>query len=179
MAVLCSLSSARRALGRLGDLMAAEPRTQVGPGAVPPRRQLSSRLDGMTQHKSVNDCIDGLADMPGSPVEVEGVLNTTVAGHLGTREHWLLHYPKAERRPDASGNPSAPRSRLLLEFGDGSIRPNLEALARWKDKRVRVHGIVRPAKTPMALSDASSAYYTHLEVYSIQRVTSNQRREDA
>jgi hypothetical protein len=133
----------------------------------------------MTQHESVNDCLDRLADMLGAPVEVEGVLNTTFAGHLGRHESWLLHYPKAERRPNAASNASAQHSRLLLEFGDGSIRPNLEALTRWEDKRVRVHGIVRPPKIPMALSDASSAYCIHLEVYSIQRVTSEQRREDA
>lgn len=133
----------------------------------------------MTHHKSVNDCLDHLADMVGTPLEVEGVLTSTLAGDLRGHEHWLLHYPKAERRSDAAGTPSAQQSRLLLEFGDGSIRPNPDALARWEDKRVRVHGIVRPAKTPMALSDPSSAYYIHLEVYSVQRVTSEQRREDA
>jgi hypothetical protein len=133
----------------------------------------------MTQHTSVNDCLDRLDGLLDTPLEVEGVLNTTFAGHLDRHEYWLLHYPRAERRPDVHGDPSALGSRLLLEFGDGSIRPNLKAMARWEDKRVRVHGIVRPAKTPTSMSDPSSAYYTHLEVYSIQRLTSEQRREDA
>ena len=133
----------------------------------------------MTHHKSVNDCLDRLAEMVGTPLEVEGVLTSTPASDLRGHEYWLSHYPKAERRPEAPGNSSAQGSRLLLEFGDGSIRPNPEALARWGDKRVRVHGIVRPAKTPMALSDGSSAYCIHLAVYSVQRVTSEQRREDA
>ena len=131
----------------------------------------------MPHHKSVNDCLDHLAAMVGGPLEVEGVLTSTLAPDLGGHEYWLLHYPKTERRVVATGSPSAQASRLLLEFGDGSIRPNPEALARWQDKRVRVHGIVTPAKTPMALSDRSSAYCIHLAVYSAQRVTSEQRRE--
>lgn len=132
----------------------------------------------MTQHTSVNDVLDHVAEMLGAPAEVEGVLNASFAGHLGTHEYWLLHYPKTERRSEGGHGQSEKQSRLLLEFGDGSIRPNSAALARWEGKRVRVHGILRPAKTPAALSDVSSAYYSHLEVHSLQRVTSEQRRED-
>lgn len=133
----------------------------------------------MTLHKSVNDCLECLEDMLNTPLEVEGVLKTTFAGHLGRHEHWLLHYPRAERKADASNKSKTLVSRLLLEFGVGSIRPNLESLARWEDKRVRVHGIVRPARIPEAMSDSSSAYCTHLEVFSIQRLASEQRREGA
>lgn len=132
----------------------------------------------MTQYKSVNNVLNHIAEMLCTPTEVEGVLNASFAGYLGTHEYWLLHYPKAERRSGSGSDQATQRSRLLLEFGDGSIRPNSMALTRWEGKRVRVHGIVRPAKTPVALSDASSAYFPHLEVYSIQRVTSEQRREE-
>ena len=132
----------------------------------------------MTLHKTVNDTLDHI---DGSPLEVEGVLNSSFAGHLGRHEYWLLHYPKTERSSGGSVNQSAQRSRLLLEFGDGSIRPNPVALTRWEGKRIRVHGIAWPAKTSPSLDfyEGSIAYYPRLEVYSVQRVTSEQRREDS
>lgn len=134
----------------------------------------------MTQHKTVNDTVDHIDQLCGSPLEVEGVLKASPGG-VGEREYWLLHYPKAERRSAGNVRQTAQLSGLLLDFGDGSIRPNPVALARWEGKRIRVHGIVWPAKTSSSSDfyEGSVAYYPHIEVYSVQRVTSEQRREDA
>ncbi len=132
----------------------------------------------MTQHTTVNDTIDHIERLCGSPLEVEGVLKAS-PGSVGDREYWLLHYPKAERRSAGNVSQTAHRSGLLLDFGDGSIRPNPVALAQWEGKRVRVHGIVWPAKQSSDFYEGGAAYYPHIEVYSVQRVTSEQRREDA
>lgn len=128
----------------------------------------------MTQHRSVDDALDHIHELGGRPVELEGILDTSFGWALDRLEYWLLHYPKAERRP---GN----LSRLALEFGDGSIRPNPLALARWEGKRIRVHGVVHPPKSPSSSGpfEGNGAYCVHLEVHSVQRVSSEQRKEGA
>lgn len=130
----------------------------------------------MAQPRSVNDTLDRIDELRGHAVEVEGVLDVVFVPHLGLHEYGLLHYPAAER-----GRASGPArgERLFLEFGTGSIRPNEVALARWEGKRVRVHGVAWPPEVSIVagLSDAAGAYSPRLDVYSIQRVTSGQRRE--
>lgn len=134
----------------------------------------------MTQHISVNDTLDSINELRGSPVEVEGVLDSSFDGCAGRPEYWLLHYPKAERRSAATSPQSTQPSRLWLSFGDGSLRPNPSALTRWEGKRVRVHGIVWPAKTTgEGIFEGNSAYHAHVEVYSVQRVASEQRKEES
>lgn len=133
----------------------------------------------MSQHISVNDTLDRISELAGSPVEVEGVLDSSFDGCLGRSEYWLLHYPKAERRTAATTPQSVQPSRLWLAFGDGSLRPNPVALTRWNGKRVRVQGIAWPARTASEdLFAGNSVYYAHLEVYSIQRLASEQRKEE-
>lgn len=132
----------------------------------------------MTQHRSVNETLNHIEQLCGQPVEVEGILNTSFDCSQRIHEYWLLHFPKAERRSDESSYQSR-QSGLWLEFGDGSIQPNRSALVRWEGKRVRVHGVVYPAKPPSALNlfEGNSGYFAHLEVYSIQRVSSEQRKD--
>jgi hypothetical protein len=131
----------------------------------------------MTQHISVNDTLDRINELAGRPVEVEGVLDSSFDSCLGRSEYWLLHYPKAERRTAATAPQSTKPSRLWLAFGDGSLRPNPVALTRWDGKRVRVLGIARPARTTSEdLFSGNSAYYAHVEVFSIQRLASEQRK---
>jgi hypothetical protein len=129
--------------------------------------------------RSVNETLTQLDELHGMPVEVEGVLDTWSEGTINGYE--LLHYPKVERRTGADKDPTH-QSSLWLHFGIGSIQPNRSVLARWVGKRVRVHGIVYCAKSLNrefeALSDPLSIWPVHLEVYSVQRVTSDQRKED-
>lgn len=135
----------------------------------------------MTRCRSVNEALDQIRELGGGPVEVEGILDArrSVDGALRTHEYWLLHYPAAERRPGGGQDRSMQDSRLWLEFGEGSIRPNPRALERWEGKRVRVHGIVHPPKSPSSIDpfEGNWVYHAHLEVYSVQRVTSEQRKD--
>jgi hypothetical protein len=135
----------------------------------------------MTSHCTVNDTLARLDELSGQPLEVEGVLGSSLDDGLGGRHYWLLHYPKAERAPEGRSLPAPSAGGLWLAFGDGSLRPNATALARWEGKRVRIHGIAWTPRTsaPAGGLDDRAAYHPHLEVYSIQRVTSQQRREDA
>jgi hypothetical protein len=145
------------------------------------RQSLS--FGAMTQHRSVNETLDGIATLHSQPVEVEGILD---ASFEGSREGYeLLHYPKVERREEGVEGGLACHWSLWLEFGHGSIQPNRLVLDRWKGKRVRVHGVVHASKTlqaswtavdPLSI-DPWGIWRAHLEVHSIQRVTSGQRRE--
>lgn len=72
---------------------------------------------------------------------------------------------------------------MYLHFGVGSIQPNTVALAKWVGKRVRVHGIIYSAKARGrefdVLSDPLCVWPVQIEVYSVQRVTSDQRTANA
>jgi hypothetical protein len=124
----------------------------------------------------VSDVLERLEDLHGTAVQVEGVLTTSRSGTGGGYE--LLHYPGAERQE--LNDPQ--QFKLWLEFGTGSIKPNNTVLTRWIGKRVRVHGIAcRPKyllnpSVECSMSDPS-CWQAHLEVYSVQRVTSEQRRQ--
>lgn len=131
----------------------------------------------MTSPRSVNEVLDQLETEHAAPVWIEGILE---ALNDGTNDGYeLLHYPKAERRTDGS---SRGPIGLWLHFGAGSIQPNRLVLSKWLGKRVRVRGIVRCAggtresHTPGALSDPLY-WRPHLEVYSVQRVTSEERKQ--
>jgi hypothetical protein len=137
----------------------------------------------MTQHRSINETLDLIAKLDGQAVEVEGILGVSFDGMRQGYE--LLHYPKAERRDDRCEDGQIHLASLWLEFGDGSIRPNGAVLARWAGKRVRVHGVVNADKSACAHPafdggtgvDPWGILRAHIEVYSIQRVTSEQRKE--
>lgn len=133
----------------------------------------------MTSCRSVNDTLAKLDELSGSAVQVEGILTTSSIGSMDGYE--LSHYPSAERQISHNGDPSN-QSGLWLEFGTGSIQPDHSVLTKWVGKRVRVHGVAQRAKylqvpgEPHAMSD-HSCWQAHLEVYSVQRVTSEQRRQ--
>lgn len=124
----------------------------------------------MTAHLSVNAVLDRIGELDGQPVEIEGVLGPPAFDG----DYELLHYPKAERR-DANAS-------FLLMFGHGSIQPNRLTLARWVGKRVRVHGVAYSGDDQAGREserfDAWFEFRPHVEVYSIQRVTSEQRKEN-
>ncbi|MCO5358773.1 hypothetical protein [Acidovorax kalamii] len=99
----------------------------------------------------------------------------------------FLHDPKSERRGDDEIEGAIYRSSGWLAFENGSIQPHLAALERWMGKRARVQGI---AQTKNTMPIASREFHHHggfgppgfwparLEPYSIQRVTSEIRREE-
>jgi hypothetical protein len=130
----------------------------------------------MISYRTVGDILERLEELHGMPVQVEGVLTTSRSGVGGGYE--LLQYPGTER-PKLS---DPQQFKLWLEFGTGSIKPNNTVLTRWIDKRVRVHGIACRPKCLLnpavecSMSDPS-CWQAHLEVYSVQRVTSEQRRQ--
>ena len=131
-------------------------------------------------HSSVNQLLDDTPSSDGRPVQVEGVLGAQPEGYE------LLHYPKAERRANDEVDGPIYRSSVWLSFGNGSIQPNVTALSRWLGKRVRVHGVLMTTANP----SPSREFHHHggfgpygfwlaaLEVYSIQRLTSEERREN-
>ncbi|WP_140426299.1 hypothetical protein [Acidovorax sp. Root275] len=100
----------------------------------------------------------------------------------------LLHDPKSERRGDDEIEGPIYQSSVWLAFGNGSIQPHQAALERWIGKRVREQGI---AQTTNTMPIASREFHHHggfgpygfwsarLEAYSIQRVTSEIRREES
>ena len=126
----------------------------------------------MTSYCSVNDALERLDELLRFPLEVEGILEAANPLESG---YELLHYPAAERAGGASKDP-AHRSSIWLHFGAGSIQPNHGVLAKWIGKRVRVHGVVNGPPAFTALSDPLGAWPAHIEVYSVQRTTSQQRR---
>jgi hypothetical protein len=129
--------------------------------------------------RSVNQLLDELNSVEDAPIEVEGVLNAQPEGYE------LLHYPKSERRGNDEVEEPIYRSNVWLAFGNGSLQPNHSALARWLGKRVRVHGIVQTASSPLPSREFHhhggfgpyGFWLAQLEVYSIQRVTAEARRE--
>jgi len=126
----------------------------------------------MKDCRSVHEVLSSIALDESGPVEVEGILVARETSSLRGPEYWLLNYPKGD---------GDPRFCLLLEFGYGSIRPNHTALARWIDKRVRVQGLSRSARSLSNPSDIwdQASFSPHIEVYSIQRLTAAQRRKGA
>jgi hypothetical protein len=129
----------------------------------------------MSTFRSVNQAISQLDELRGQPVELEGVLEAAGLMPIG---YELLHYPAAERATGTNKD-ARHRSSIWLHFGTGSVQPNRTALARWCGKRVRVHGIVYSAPEFTALSDPLGSWPAHIEVYSVQRVTKDQRRQVA
>jgi hypothetical protein len=133
----------------------------------------------MTQHRTVNQTLDQLEELHGQPVEIEGILGIKPEGYE------LLHYPKAERRPDNGNEGPIHESSLWLAFGSGSIKPNPSVLSRWEGKRVRIHGVVYSAKSLPVVKGFEGHggfgpwgfWRAQVEPYSIQRVTSEQRKE--
>ena len=130
----------------------------------------------MTSNRSVNEALDQIESLHGLPVQVEGVLE---ASNDGAHEGYeLLHYPKTERRTEDSRASVG----LWLQFGLGSIQPNRPVLSKWLGKRVRVQGIAYGAECTRephragALSDPLF-WRAYLEVYSVQRVTSEERKQ--
>lgn len=128
--------------------------------------------------RTVNDVLDQAIELNGQPVEVEGILTVQPEGYH------LLHFPKSERRDDRTDDGPIYRSSLWLATGSGSLQQNHSVLGRWCGKRVRVHGIVHSS-----LSQPSQTFHGHggygpfgfwpaqVMPYSVQRVTSGQRRE--
>ncbi len=131
----------------------------------------------MAVHRTVHEVLDSLPKLEGQPVELEGVLGAEPEGYE------VLHYPKAERRANSLDEGPILRSSIWLEFGIGSIQPNRQVLNRWQGKRVRIHGIVhspepRPATVFGKGGFGPSGFWpAAVEVYSIQRVTAEQRHE--
>lgn len=131
----------------------------------------------MKAHRSVHDVLDSLAALDGQAVEIEGVLGTETEGYE------VLHYPKSQRRAATAADGPIYLSSLWLEFGTGSIQPNRQALKRWDGKRVRVHGIVHAPEARPATAFGKGGFGPYgfwpaaIEVYSIQRATSEQRVE--
>ena len=127
-------------------------------------------------HRSVNQIFNEFCSTNGSPVEVEGILNLQPEGYE------LLHYPKAERRDSEKIEGSS----VWLVFGNGAIQPNHSALSRWLGKRVRAHGILKTCSNLVESREFHQhggygpygLWLAQLEVYSIQRVTSEVRKEN-
>lgn len=126
-------------------------------------------------HRSVNQAFDEFASTNGSPLEIEGILNLQSEGYE------LLHYPKAERRD--SGR--VERLSVWLVFGNGAIQANNSALSHWIGKRVRAQGIFKTSANLLPSHEFHhhggfgpyGLWLAQLEVYSIQRVTSEVRKE--
>ena len=129
----------------------------------------------MTNPLTINEALDRITELNGMPVELEGILASEPEGYH------LLHYPKAERKPDyldLSGHRYPPS--VILAFGNGSLQPNQKALGRWLGKRVRVHGVLH--STPLPRGDEQTLFMglvtpARIEPYSVQRLTSDERRE--
>jgi hypothetical protein len=129
----------------------------------------------MTNPLAVNDALDRIGELDGMPVELEGILAEEPEGYH------LLHYPKLERKPDyfdLSGRSYPPS--VVVAFGNGSLQPNDKALSRWVGKRVRVHGVLY--STPLPRGDERTIFMglvtpARIEPYSVQRLTSEERRE--
>jgi hypothetical protein len=128
----------------------------------------------MTNPLAVNDALDRIAELDGTPIELEGILGVEPEGYH------LLHYPKVERKPDyldVSGRSYPPS--VILAFGNGSLQPNVDTLSRWIGKRVRVHGVLH--STPLPRGDEQTILTglvtpARIEPYSVQRLTSDERR---
>ena len=135
----------------------------------------------MSSYLSVNDTLRKLEELCGLPVQVEGILTASYNGTI--RGYALLHFPSVERRAFNDESSQVQQVSLWLEFGVGSVQPNRPVLARWLGKRVRVHGIaqgpkyLRSPEVECAMSSDPSCWQAHLEVYSVQRITSEQRKQ--
>lgn len=133
----------------------------------------------MTNPISVNRLLEQLSKIDQHPLEVEGILEIHSEGYS------LRHYPKSERQRDFPNGDEPYESGVWLATGQGSIQFNNLALERWHGKRVRVHGIAQshsslphiPAFHARNGFGPWGAWPAQLEVYSIQRVTSEERRE--
>jgi hypothetical protein len=88
----------------------------------------------MADSLSVNEALDKLGGLDGSPVCVHGILR------FALEQIALLHYPKSERRDvDPFGQAS---SSIWLGAGSGSVRLNERGLERLNGHRVIVLGTI-------------------------------------
>jgi hypothetical protein len=134
----------------------------------------------MTAHRSVNEILAQLATLNDQPVQVEGILELQSEGFE------LLHYPKAERQSGPAEGEHQYQASIWVGFGNGSLQPNTEVLERWVGKRVRIHGVI---SSYLALPPVGSLgrggfgpwgfWPAQIEPYSVQRVTAEERRENA
>ena len=135
----------------------------------------------MTNPLTINQVFAQLAALEGQPVELEAVLVDTDGDGFE-----LLHYPAAERVREFVDDDREYPASILLGFGNGSLRPNVHALRRWSGKRVRVHGVIHSVLALPPVSGLSKGGFgpwglwpAEVEVYSVQRVTADERRESA
>jgi hypothetical protein len=134
----------------------------------------------MTAHRSVNEVLAQLATLDGQPLEIEGILELQPEGFS------LLHYPKAERKVGPQEGEHQYEASVWVGFGGGSLQPNREALNRWVGKRVRIHGILSVYLSLQPFGTFGRGGFgpwgfwpAQIEPYSVQRITSEERRENA
>ena len=108
----------------------------------------------------VNQAIDRIAELAGSPVAIDGLLSFEFENMS------LEHLPKGERRDDLSHGYA---SSVWLAFSGGSMEPNETLLRRWSGKRVRVTGILH-APGPDGGCGHMSMWRAEVQPYSIERV---------
>ena len=133
----------------------------------------------MSTTRPVNEVLDQLAELDGTPVQLEGVLQVHEEGYE------VQHYPKAQRRPQYTENSHSYQAGIWLAFGTGSIQPNAIALKRWQGKRVRVSGFIRSLASLPPFGSLGKGGFgpwgfwpAEIETYSVQRVTAEERREN-
>ena len=131
-----------------------------------------------SSYLTVNQALDAKSEINNAGVEIEGILGIEPEGFH------LLHYPKVDRREPIYRGDARFNCGIWLAFGDGSIRPNHQKLSQWEGKRVRVHGIFslnlfkrHDGEIEEAGSGPWGMWVAHIEPFSIQRVTSEQRHE--
>lgn len=132
----------------------------------------------MTNPRAINEVLQHLDSLDGRPVEIEGVLSSESEGYQ------LLHYPKAKRRTPFAVDDHTYEPAVWIAPGDGSMRLNTSVLDRWVGKRVRVHGILTSYLSLAPVGSLGRGGFgpwgfwpAQVEPYSVQRVTSEERRE--
>ena len=134
----------------------------------------------MTAHRSVNDVLAHLGALDEQPLELEGILEAHPEGFE------LLHYPKSERIAGPQDGDHQYQAGVWVGFGGGSLQPNRDALNRWVGKRVRIHGILSSYLSLQPVGSFGRGGFgpwgfwpAQIEPYSVQRVTAEERRENA
>ena len=134
----------------------------------------------MTAHRSVNEVLADLGTPDEQPLELEGILEAHSEGFE------LLHYPKAERISGPQDGEHQYQAGVWIGFGNGRLQPNQDALTRWVGKRVRIHGILSSYLSLPSFGSLGHGGFgpcgfwpAQIEPYSVQRVTAEERRENA
>lgn len=134
----------------------------------------------MTAHLSVNDVLAQHKALDDQPLEIEGILELHPEGFE------LLHYPKSERELGPRDGEHQYQAGVWVAFGGGCLQPNREALNRWVGRRVRIHGILSSYISLQPVGSLGRGGYgpwgfwpAQIEPYSVQRVTAEERRENA